>query len=96
MRGCEIINCSAWNGIKCTDVAPICRMRSIDNYLAALEAAVREITESRDEWKRQWRLMEAAEKKAEEEIAALNEKAEGLKKALDYPHRNCDPCKIIA
>jgi len=29
------------------------------------------MTESRDDWKRQWRLMEAAEKKAEEQIAAL-------------------------
>lgn len=45
MRGCKIINCSSWNGIKCTDVAPICRMRSIDNYLADKEAAIKELKE---------------------------------------------------
>lgn len=41
--------------------------------LADKEAAVREMTESRDEWRREWRLMEAAEKKAEEQIANLKD-----------------------
>ena len=46
---------------------------------AFLLAALAELTESRDEWKRQWQLMEAAEKKAEEQIAALDTEVEQLK-----------------
>lgn len=35
-----------------------------------LRAENEKLTESRNFWKREWRLMEAAQKKAEEEIAA--------------------------
>jgi len=41
------------------------------NMNKILKESVEDLTESRDEWKREWRLMEAAEKKAEEQIAAL-------------------------
>ena len=48
-----------------------------ENY--RLRKQITMLTESRDEWKRQWRLMEAAEKKAEEQIAALKTEVEQLK-----------------
>lgn len=68
--------------IDCTDDGEYYLVADIDPILAALEAAVREkdeqitaLTESRDEWKWQWRLMEAAERKAEDRIKELeNEK----------------------
>jgi hypothetical protein len=39
--------------------------------IAELEVLLREMTESHDFWKREWRLMESAEKAAEEEITKL-------------------------
>ncbi len=42
-----------------------------DDKIWRLEEQITTLTESRDEWKWQWRLMEAAEKKAEEQITTL-------------------------
>ena len=63
------------------------------DHLASLEVAVKEkdeqiadLTEYRDEWRRQWRLMEAAKSKAEERIrelkAELAEAREEFKKLV--------------
>ena len=46
-------------------------MSIMDSIEERYEDQIAALTESRDHWKRQWRLMEAAEKKAEEEIDTL-------------------------
>ena len=50
-------------------------MSVMDSIEEKYQQEIAALIESRDEWKRQWRLMEAAEKKAEEQIAALEKTA---------------------
>lgn len=51
--------------------------------IAALQARIRELEESRDEWKRQWRLMEAGNKMAEGKVTELEGALEKIKHDAD-------------
>ena len=61
-----------------------------EKEIVILREQITTLTESHDEWKRQWRLMEAAEKKAEEQIVALKEENIRLKEELECYKLNPD------
>ena len=69
-------------------------MSIMDSIEERYEDQIAALTESRDHWKRQWRLMEAAEKKAEEQIAMLKAENTRLREGLlDAKWRWSTKCK---